>query len=244
MNDGRLVRLVRRAGVLVLGIGIASCMLPHTGGSSAQASGHAELLAAASGQMAEQRLLKLLLPGEKPEAAPAAKLPQHEQEESELAAAITRMKETPFEQLDIKQLETAEVVATGYTAGKESTGKSPGHPEYGITFSGVKVRKDDFSTIAADPRVFPIGTIMYVPGYGFGVVADTGGAIKGKKIDLYFATKKQVYEEWGKRKVRVYVLRRGDGKVTEAMMNDLNNWKNAVPVEKQMDALAEFSTKK
>src|SRR6476661_591871 len=42
------------------------------------------------------------------------------------------------------------VVATGYTAGFESTGKNKDHPEYGITFSGVKVKRDLFSTIAAD----------------------------------------------------------------------------------------------
>ena len=42
------------------------------------------------------------------------------------------------------------VTATGYTAGYESTGKNLGHPEFGITFSGVKVKRDLFSTIAAD----------------------------------------------------------------------------------------------
>ncbi|WJH34953.1 3D domain-containing protein [Paenibacillus aurantius] len=133
--------------------------------------------------------------------------------------------------LDLKQLDSVEVVATGYYAGKESTGKSPGHPEYGITFSGVKVRKDLFSTIAADPRVFPLGTVLYIPGYGYGVVADTGNLIKGYKIDLYFDTKQQVYDLWGKKKVKVSVLKRGDGKVTEAMMDRLNAVKKVVKPE-------------
>lgn len=79
------------------------------------------------------------------------------------------------------RLDTVEVIATGYTAGVESTGKRPGHPQYGITYSGVKVRRDQVSTIAADPRLFPIGTLLYIPGYGYGVVADTGSAIKGKR---------------------------------------------------------------
>lgn len=135
---------------------------------------------------------------------------------------LDKIKVEPFPNLNLKRLNTVEVVATGYYAGKESTGKSPGHPEYGITFSGVKVRRDAFSTIAADPKVFPIGTIMYIPAYGFGVVADTGSAIKGNKIDLYFSTKNQVYEQWGKKKVHVYILRKGDGKVTEVMMDRLN----------------------
>ena len=116
-----------------------------------------------------------------------------------------------------------EVTATGYYAGVESTGKRPGHPQYGITFSGVKVRRDLFSTIAADRKLFPIGTILHVPGYGYGVVADTGSAIKGKKIDLYFQTKQQVYDEWGKKKVKVRVIQKGRGKLTEQELEKLNN---------------------
>ncbi|WP_306813134.1 3D domain-containing protein [Paenibacillus soyae] len=115
-----------------------------------------------------------------------------------------------------------EVVATGYTAGVESTGKKPGHPGYGITYSGVKVRRDQVSTIAADPKLFPIGTLLYIPGYGYGVVADTGSAIKGNRIDLYFETISEVYEQWGKRNVEVQVLRLGTGKLTQSWLNDIN----------------------
>lgn len=103
---------------------------------------------------------------------------------------------------DLSKYTATEVVATGYFAGKESTGKNPGHPEYGVTFSGLKVQrnKNSLSTIAADPTVFPIGSVLYIPGYGYGVVADTGSAIKGNRIDLYFETKDQVYKEWGKKR--------------------------------------------
>ncbi|WP_371264742.1 3D domain-containing protein [Paenibacillus sp. CF384] len=128
-----------------------------------------------------------------------------------------------------KAFKPIQVIATGYTAGVESTGKRPGHPQYGITYSGVRVRRAFVSTIAADPKVFPIGTLLYVPGYGYGIVADTGSAIKGKKIDLYFETRKQVFKQWGKRKVTVKVLRRGNGKLTEAWLNELNE---AVTAEK------------
>ncbi|MWC26838.1 3D domain-containing protein [Paenibacillus sp. MMS18-CY102] len=117
---------------------------------------------------------------------------------------------------------TIEVVATGYTAGVESTGKRPGHPQYGITYSGVKVRRGRMSTIAADPKVFPIGTLLYIPNYGYGVVADTGSAIKGKRIDLYFESIKQVYSQWGKRKVKVQVLKKGNGKLSQAWLNSVN----------------------
>ncbi|MFX3631991.1 MAG: 3D domain-containing protein [Candidatus Pristimantibacillus sp.] len=121
-----------------------------------------------------------------------------------------------------QEVTSVEVVATGYTAGVESTGKRPGHPQYGITYSGVKVRRGQVSTIAADTKLFPIGTILYIPGYGYGVVADTGSAIKGHKIDLYFETIKEVYSQWGKRKVAVQVLRLGSGKLSQTWLNNIN----------------------
>ncbi len=114
------------------------------------------------------------------------------------------------------------VTATGYTAGIESTGKTPDHPQYGITYSGLKVKRDLYSTIAADTRIFPIGTILYVPGYGYGVVADTGSAIKGHKIDLYYETVDDVYEQWGKQKIDVYIIEKGDGSITEERLKELN----------------------
>lgn len=116
------------------------------------------------------------------------------------------------------------VMATGYTAGFESTGKTSKHPQYGITYSGVKVRRDKnaVSTIAADPKVLPLGSILYIPGYGYAVVADTGSAIKGRKIDLYFSTTKQVYKEWGKKTVVVQLIKRGNGKCTESMLKSLS----------------------
>jgi hypothetical protein len=64
---------------------------------------------------------------------------------------------------------------------------------------------------------------LHVPGYGYGVVADTGSAIRGKKIDLYFQTKQQVYDEWGKKNVKVRLVRKGSGKLTEAELERLNN---------------------
>lgn len=126
---------------------------------------------------------------------------------------------------DLSKYVAVEVTATGYFAGKESTGKNPGNPSYGITYSGIKVMRDDkaLSTIAADTKVFPLGTVLFIPGYGYGVVADTGSAIKGKKIDLYFDTKDQVYKEWGKKTVKVFIVKKGNGKVTESIWNQLKD---------------------
>jgi len=126
---------------------------------------------------------------------------------------------------DISKFTAVEVIATGYYAGKESTGKNPGHPEYGVTFSGMKVHRDrnSFSTIAADPAVFPLGTVLWIPGYGYGIVADTGSAIKGNRIDLYFETKDQVYREWGKKKLNVFIVKKGEGKITKTIWSQLEN---------------------
>ncbi|UCZ52531.1 3D domain-containing protein [Bacillus shivajii] len=126
------------------------------------------------------------------------------------------------ESQDWSEYPSVEVVATGYTAGYESTGKTESHPQYGITFSGATVKRDLYSTIAADPSVFPIGTILFIPGYGYGVVADTGSAIKGNKIDLYYETVEDVYNQWGKQSVEVFIIERGDGRVTDEDIIELN----------------------
>src|SRR5690625_1799014 len=114
------------------------------------------------------------------------------------------------------------VVATGYTAGVESTGKSPDHPQYGITFSGVQVTRDLYSTIAADFDIYPIGTVMYIPNYGYGVVADKGSAITGNKIDLYYETVEDVFSQWGKKELDVYIVEMGNGDLTEDELLALN----------------------
>jgi len=126
------------------------------------------------------------------------------------------------EAIDWSKYPSKTVVATGYTAGFESTGKKPDHPQYGITYSGVKVKRDLYSTIAADLRVFPIGTILFIPGYGYGVVADKGGAIKGNKIDLYYETVEDVYKYWGKKTVDVYIVKMGNGTLSEEELVSLN----------------------
>ncbi|HZH58754.1 MAG TPA: 3D domain-containing protein [Metabacillus sp.] len=126
------------------------------------------------------------------------------------------------EAIDWSQYPVKKVVATGYTAGVESTGKHPDHPSYGITYSGVKVKRDLYSTVAADLDVFPLGTILFIPGYGYGVVADKGGAIKGNRLDLYYETVNDVYNNWGKKQLDVYVVKMGDGKLTEEQLKKLN----------------------
>lgn len=59
--------------------------------------------------------------------------------------------------------------------------------------------------VAVDPRVIPLGTKLYIEGYGYAVAADTGGAIKGNRIDLVMNTVREC-RNWGRRKVKVHIL--------------------------------------
>ena len=87
----------------------------------------------------------------------------------------------------------------------ESTAYSGG----GVTATGtVPVRNPNgISTVAVDPRVIPLGTLLYVEGYGKAVAADTGGAIKGNIIDVYVNSQEEAYNSWGRKyNVPVYIL--------------------------------------
>jgi 3D (Asp-Asp-Asp) domain-containing protein len=75
--------------------------------------------------------------------------------------------------------------------------------QVGITADGSKAKN---GTIAADTRRYPFGTIMHVPGYGWGEVHDTGSAIKGNRLDLFFSSHQKALE-WGRRRVKVKVYR-------------------------------------
>ena len=84
----------------------------------------------------------------------------------------------------------------------QSSGSAKGRPKkIGMTASG---RRAGWGTIAADPKYYPFGTIMYVPGYGYARVEDTGGAIKGDHIDIWFPSHPRA-QAWGKQKLTVKV---------------------------------------
>ncbi|WP_071396747.1 G5 and 3D domain-containing protein [Bacillus tuaregi] len=90
------------------------------------------------------------------------------------------------------------VTATAYTA--SCSGCS------GITATGVNLHANPGAkVIAVDPRVIPLGSKVYVEGYGYAVAADTGGAIKGNKIDVFISSKQAAYQ-WGRKTVKIKVL--------------------------------------
>lgn len=86
------------------------------------------------------------------------------------------------------------------TVYKEGPNKGK-HKKVRQTASGKMAK---VGTIAADTKKYPFGTIMYIPGYGYGEVQDVGGAIKGEHIDLFFKDHKAALK-WGKQQKQVQV---------------------------------------
>jgi uncharacterized protein YabE (DUF348 family) len=76
----------------------------------------------------------------------------------------------------------------------------------GTTSTGIDLRANpDMKVIAVDPSVIPLGTKVYVEGYGYAVAGDIGSAIKGHKIDVFFPTKSEAYR-WGRKTVKIKIL--------------------------------------
>lgn len=96
------------------------------------------------------------------------------------------------------------VTLTAYSAGFASTGKRKGDEGYGITSSGAVVQEG--RTIAVDPKVIPIGWWVYIEGIGFRRAEDTGSAVKGKKIDVYYDSEKYADRFGLKKGYTVYVI--------------------------------------
>lgn len=94
------------------------------------------------------------------------------------------------------------------TAGSTITVQATGYSGGGLTASGNAVTRNPggFSSIAVDPSVIPWGSKLYIPGYGYGIANDIGGAIRGNIIDLYFSTNADA-ENWGRRVVTVTILK-------------------------------------
>lgn len=103
------------------------------------------------------------------------------------------------------------VTLTAYSAGTASTGKSEGDSSYGMTFTGTKVSEG--RTIAVDPKVIPLGWWVYIEGVGFRRAEDTGSAVKGQKIDVYYDNQDYANKFGMKRGYTVYVI--GPKKPTE-----------------------------
>ncbi len=101
----------------------------------------------------------------------------------------------------------AQNVINGYTYSKAISVRATAYTPYdagctGITATGMKAGR---GVVAVDPSVIPLGSKVYVPGYGVAIAADTGGAIKGNRLDVCVNSVSEAYS-WGVRNVTVYVL--------------------------------------
>ncbi|MFA5537424.1 MAG: 3D domain-containing protein [Bacillota bacterium] len=91
-------------------------------------------------------------------------------------------------QHNVKEIRTMEATAYTHTGNRTATGIYP--------YVGV---------VAVDPRVIPLGSKLYVEGYGYAEAQDTGGAIKGDRIDIFLDTEIECIN-WGRRVVEVHFL--------------------------------------
>lgn len=83
-----------------------------------------------------------------------------------------------------------------------ASGPAAGKPKkIGMTASGTRAH---WGTLAADTSRYPFGTILYIPGYGYGRVEDRGGAIKGDHVDAWFHSHDKAMQ-WGKKRLPVKV---------------------------------------
>jgi 3D (Asp-Asp-Asp) domain-containing protein len=110
-------------------------------------------------------------------------------------AAIAEFAKHGLEKTSYIASSAVNMVATAYTAGCGGCS--------GYTASGYRA---GHGIVAVDPRIIPLGTKLYIPGYGFAIAGDTGGAIIGRRIDLGFDSLSDAMQ-FGRRTVKVYMLR-------------------------------------
>jgi len=104
--------------------------------------------------------------------------------------------------------------ATAYDLSFASCGKEPSHPQYGISASGVdlKGKSLDDRFIAVDPKVIKLGSVVHIEFFepyqhltGYYTAVDTGGAIKGNRVDIFFGSGdvSQAVKNFGRRQVKI-----------------------------------------
>nr|WP_275899631.1 3D domain-containing protein [Bacillus piscicola] len=112
------------------------------------------------------------------------------------AARVNSASDKPSsEQKAIRELT---VSSTAYTANCRGCS--------GITATGINLKANpNQKVIAVDPNVIPLGTKVHVEGYGTAIAGDTGGAIRGNKIDVFFKDRSSALR-WGRKQVKIKIL--------------------------------------
>ncbi|MBS4201471.1 DUF348 domain-containing protein [Bacillus sp. FJAT-49732] len=111
----------------------------------------------------------------------------------------------------VAQVSRGKSASAAPSGGKEMYMNATAYTAYcngcsGITATGINLRANpNLKVIAVDPNVIPLGSKVWVEGYGYAVAGDTGGAIKGNRIDIFVASKEEAYR-FGRRQVKIRVL--------------------------------------
>jgi 3D (Asp-Asp-Asp) domain-containing protein len=155
-------------------------------GREAEARRAEEATAATAAALAQAR-------GER--AAELARLRAEQQSNSARASALDAQARTLAASASARPSLPAAPVAGGKVISVLATG----YALTGTTATGVPV---GWGVVAVDPSFIPLGTSMTIPGYGEGVAADTGGAVAGAHIDLWFPTRAEALA-WGTRTVTI-----------------------------------------
>lgn len=161
------------------------------------------------------------------QAAPAAKAEPAKQAAPEKQAAPVQKKEAPVEKAAVKTASAEKAPAPAPAKAEPAKKAAPAEAEptggkefyvsataytasctgcSGITATGINLHTNPgLKVIAVDPSVIPLGSKVWVEGYGNAIAGDTGGAIKGNKIDLFMANKSDALS-FGRKQVKVRIL--------------------------------------
>ncbi|WP_297518728.1 G5 and 3D domain-containing protein [uncultured Clostridium sp.] len=97
--------------------------------------------------------------------------------------------------------------AVAPSSGKTMIMESTAYYQGSVTATGTKPKRNPggLSTVAVDPRVIPLGSKLYIEGYGYAIAEDTGGAIKGNIVDVFLNTSQECIN-WGRRNIKVTIV--------------------------------------
>lgn len=129
---------------------------------------------------------------------------------SQQAEKKAQKQSPPPQQSQTKETTATEQVPTA-ASGKEMTVTATAYTAYcdgcsGTTYTGIDLRANpNQKVIAVDPSIIPLGSRVWVEGYGEAIAGDIGGAIKGNIIDVFLENKQDAYN-WGRRTVKIKVL--------------------------------------
>ncbi|MBY6052555.1 LysM peptidoglycan-binding domain-containing protein [Cytobacillus firmus] len=108
-------------------------------------------------------------------------------------------KKTAVKAASKKAYKEIKVKATAYTASCKGCS--------GITYTGINLKKNpNAKVISVDPKVIPLGSKVYVPGYGEAIAGDKGSAVRGNKIDVFIPNKQKALQ-WGSKTVTIKVYK-------------------------------------